>query len=385
MVVIRLELKDPPVIGVSSSGQTIRLGGFSGLRFLGRSHLGHFRFVTHTDRGPNTDEEDRPKGTTRPFGVPNFQPRLVYLEGDPKQKTLMVTRQLPLMQKHGSPISGLPPGADNEIAVDFKGRNLGADENGLDLEGVTFATDGSFWMAEEYGPSLVHFSLGGRMIDRFMPGKELPETFRYRRLNRGFEGVSLSGNKLFGLLESPLDNPPSPKQANSVKSRITRMVEVDIARRITTGQYAYVMEEANTGRLSDMTMADEHNFLVLERGRTDGKDWRRIYRAGIFGATNLQRLSSQITGPGGTLESLAPAELAKNGIVPMKKELLFDLGGLGLKEEKPEGIDKVGDEWIAVIIDNDFELSGGLDHENAVGVTKDEPAAIYLIKLEQSQ
>ncbi|MGZ3660055.1 MAG: esterase-like activity of phytase family protein [Bdellovibrionota bacterium] len=371
---IRLEFFNPPVIGETSSGQRIYLGGFSGLRFLGRSPIGLYQFVTHTDRGPNTDAIDG----ERPFGLPDFQPRLVFLDADVRLKKFFVRAQVPLTMKSGRRISGRPrEDSNSEVAVDFKGKRLVGDHDGLDLEGVALASDGTFWLCDEYGPSLVRFSTDGVLLDQISPGKGLPETLRYRRLNRGFEGVAITGNKLYAALESPLDNPPSAKQKNSRQSHLTRIVEVDLARRTTTAQFSYMLEEADTGGISDLCMETPESMLVIEKG----KGWKRLYRFSLAAATNLQRLSSAISGPGGSLERMTPKELAANGIAPVRKNLRLDLTALGMDEEKFEGVDRVDDKFIALITDNDFGLAGGLDRKNGVAETKEEKTALYFVPL----
>jgi 3-phytase len=382
MEILRIEWSDVPVIGVTSSGQEMRLGGFSGLRFLGRTAGGLLRFVTHTDRGPNADERISLSGKVRPFGLPDFQPRLVFFEVDVKLRKILLVRQVPLRQKTGRPVTGRPPSGSGEIAVDFKGRLLGIDEKGLDLEGVAQAPDGSFWLADEYGPSLVHFSANGVFIEQLCPGRGLPETVRYRQPNRGFESIALADGQLFAALESPLDNPPSEGHANGKKSRITRFVQVDLARKVATAQFAYLMEEAD-GKLSDITTDGPNQFLVVEKGGRGEREWKRIYRVGIGMATNLQRLSSLISGPGGSLETMLIEDLPASGILVARKELVADLTALGLKEEKVEGIDRVEGNVIALITDNDFAVDGVLDDDNGVALEKtaERFPSLYLLQV----
>ena len=378
---IRLELTASPVIGITSSGQKITMGGFSGLRFLGKSPTGLYRFVTHTDRGPNTDEKITADGQERPFGLPGFQPRLVFLDADLKLLKLFISREVPLSHSDGKPVTGLPPENNSEIAVDFHRDKVGTDERGLDLEGVACGPDGTFWMAEEYGPSLVQFSADGVLLAQIGPGKGLPEYFRNRRRNRGFESVAIFGNRLYAALESPLDNPPSKGEQNSKSSRFTRIVEIDPARKVVTAQFAYILDEADTGKLNDITMEGPDRMLVLERGTTGRKNWRKVYRIYLNGATNLQRLSSKVGGKNGTLESLLPKDFAVNSLAPVKKELVLDLGEMGVKEEKAEGIDLIDDKFMALITDNDFGLAGKLDHENAVAEESHENAALYFLPI----
>ena len=371
---IRLELSNPPVIGVTSSGQKILLGGFSGLRYLGRSPSGLYQFVTHTDRGPNADEIETPRGTERPFGLPEFQPRLVFLDADPRTKKLFVRSMVPLTKKDGSPIRGLPPEDGSEIAVDFHGRALPKESGGLDLEGVALAPDGTFWLCDEYGPSLVRFSTDGVLLDQLSPGKGLPESLRRRRPNRGFEGIAPHGGRIYAALESPLDNPPSEGFRSSRNSRLTRIFEVDPVKRVAAAEYAYLLEEADHGKLSDICMEGPDSLLAIEKS----KKWIRLFHVRLAGATNLQRLSMTVSGK---LESMTPKELATASVAPVRKSLSFDLTALGVKEEKFEGIDRVDDKFVAVITDNDFGLAGGIDLDKGVAETKCEPPALYFIPL----
>jgi len=41
----------------------------------------HYRFITHTDRGPNAE----PSGIRRPFLLPNFAPEIVRFELNARQ------------------------------------------------------------------------------------------------------------------------------------------------------------------------------------------------------------------------------------------------------------------------------------------------------------
>jgi hypothetical protein len=375
---IRLEFANAPVIGVTSNGQKIYLGGFSGLRFLGRSPTGLYQFVTHTDRGPNADETQLGiDGQGRPFALPEFQPRLVFLDADVRMKKFFVRAQVPLTLKNGRPVTGLPPESSSEVAVDFNGKILGATDTGLDLEGVALASDGTFWLCDEYGPSLVRFSTDGVLLEQLLPGKGLPESLRYRRPNRGFEGIAISGNKLYAALESPLDNPPSKDFKNSRESRVTRIIEVDLGKRVAVAQYAYLLDEADSGKLADISMESPEQFLAIEKGKGSMK----LYRVNLTAATNLQRLSSAISGPGGSLERMTLQELASNGVGAVRKTLQLDLRALGLKEEKFEGVDRIDDKFVALLSDNDFGLAGGLDRANGQAEMKDEKPALYFVPL----
>ena len=116
-------------------------------------------------------------------------------------------RTLPLRAASGAPVTGLPlPGGDAaamEPLFDLAGRPLGADPNGADSEAVVALADGSFWVAEEYGPSLMKVSAQGVVEIRWtpeglsLPGAVdlLPAVAGRRRLNRGFEGLAVSADE----------------------------------------------------------------------------------------------------------------------------------------------------------------------------------------------
>ena len=89
-----------------------------------------------------------------------------------------------------------------EPTFDLQGRVLPADPAGADTEGVAALPDGSFWVCEEYGPSLMKVDADGVVRRRWTPqghtlaGAEavLPKEAKRRRLNRGLEGLTVSGD-----------------------------------------------------------------------------------------------------------------------------------------------------------------------------------------------
>nr|QQZ48844.1 esterase-like activity of phytase family protein [Phenylobacterium glaciei] len=56
-----------------------------------------------------------------------------------------------------------------EPVFDLAGLPLGADPNGADSEAVVALSDGSFWVAEEYGPSLMKVGADGMVERRWTP------------------------------------------------------------------------------------------------------------------------------------------------------------------------------------------------------------------------
>ena len=70
-----------------------------------------------------------------------------------------LVRSLPLRLSSGEPLSGLPipggPHARSEPAYDLDGRRLAPAASGADTEGLAALAEGGFWIADEYGPSLL--------------------------------------------------------------------------------------------------------------------------------------------------------------------------------------------------------------------------------------
>jgi hypothetical protein len=375
----RFELTDPPLVGTSPAGQRFYLGGFSGLKYLGKDQDGNLRFLTHTDRGPNAEEVEKGSRTLRPFLLPGFQPRLVFLVADLKTGTLKVEKEIPLQRPDGKKLSGIPQLAGQEEPIDSLGKPLPLDPYGMDLEGVALTADGSFWMVEEYGPTVARFSPDGKLRETLKPGRGLPKVLDQRRLNRGFEGAAIIGHRLYAILQSPLDNPRSDGQKNSKASKLIRIIDVDLLGRRTLGQYVYGLTDGD--RVGDLAFEEAGSFLVIEQdGKAGKKSTKKIYRAQMDGATNLQLLSERVAGPGGSLEGSEKLEAL--GVVALKKFLALDLAAAGVNEEKVEGIDLVEDSFLAVVTDNDFGVNGELDKATGRVPEKNEKSALYLFPAE---
>lgn len=135
--------------------------------------------------------------------LPDFQPCLAQLRVG--KKRVHLERVVPLEGPDG-PLSGRAPAGSAEAAMepifDLEGRVLPADPAGVDTEGVAAAPDGTFWVCEEYGPSLMQVGPEGTVLRRWTPEGHtlasaqgvLPKEAQRRRLNRGFEGLAVSGD-----------------------------------------------------------------------------------------------------------------------------------------------------------------------------------------------
>lgn len=318
--VTQYNMINSPVVGTTLSGQKIRLGGFSGLQFT-QEKEGAFYFQTVTDRGPNGE----PSGTDRPFLIPDYSPMVVILKADSASKELSVAAEIKLKKKDGSPLTGLPNTRLEENPTDIFGLYYSVDPSGLDIEGLSIdKTNGGWWMADEYGPSLVYFSSEGQMQRRFMPGQELPRMYADRKPNRGFEAVISQNNKVYGFLQSPL-----PKET-SKDGDFARIVEADAETMKTTAEYFYLFAKGND-KIGDAVALDAKNFLVLEQnGKTGAQGQKYIYKI-TLGESD---------------------QLVKKALIADLKETAFN------NVEKIEGLALIDGKRLALVYDNDFQLNG---------------------------
>lgn len=358
------DLLDPP-----SVGGDVPLGGLSGLDAVGTYGA---EFVAVTDRGPNRPDRGGPKGTI--FSLPGFSPSIVRLR--PTFGRLEVVQRIPLRlasgvdRVTGSPgVSGLPNGGRDEPAFDELHRPLGEDPNGVDPEGLALdPRDGSFWVCEEYGPSVLHVAPDGTILTRLVPdglglsgtgypvSPILPRSLLERKPNRGFEGIAISpdGQTVFAIMQSALW---LPDRATGESSRNIRLLALDVSGdpRLA-GIYVYRAEPfgavgglAQDGiKVGDLAAVSATHLLAIERDTGFGGSHRKIYQLELEAATNL------LGRDGMPLEALSDDDLARAGIQPVGKRLVVDLYDLGFAHVLVEGLAIVDDTTIAVSNDNNY-------------------------------
>ncbi len=268
---------------------------------------------------------------------------------------------------------------------------------GIDAEGIIVDKDGNFWICEEGGPTIWKLNSNGVVLKRFTPYANLsgaqPEdvmidtVFKYRKNNRGFEGISITPNgKIYAIIQSPLLYPTSTVGENTM---IHRILEIDPSNNATR-MFAYLNDGiigaagANQIRLRDWKIGDmaainDSMFLLIEhtfRGTTDRKN---IYLININGATNV---NSGLYG-GKTLEALVDATgLATNSIKPVKKTLFLDLlaNSWLAALDKPEALAIINDSTIVVGNDNDYGQTCPLANGIAIATTTTCHMYVYGLK-----
>jgi len=379
----RTATSNPQDPSQTTPGQSIRLGGLSGLWLESIDPgTGRQTYVTVPDRGPNgdTSDVDGDGEEERPFALPDYQARVVRFELDPATGKVTLLSQILLTQSDGvTPITGLPniPGVDEE-PVDLWGNHLRYDPFGADLEGIAIASDGSYWMVDEYRPSIYHFDPEGVLIDRLVPvgtgslggkpagtyGTEtLPAEYALRRRNRGFEGMALdpTAGLLYGFIQTPLEN---PDRSASDASDVIRVLAIDLVTGSPVSEYVYLLEapdhrDGKVDKIGDAAYAGNGEFFSLERDSSAASFAKKyIFHLDLKGATNLLDPTAPDLLPGRTLEEHTADDLAELGIVPIHKRKVANLPSLGYAAgDKPEGLALLPGGDLAVLNDNDFALA----------------------------
>jgi hypothetical protein len=376
----------------------IRNGGF------GSDMDGHptnpMQFYALTDRGPNATFTGE-LGAGKMFPTPDYVPRIGLFEiqatGDIK-----LVKTILLKDRDGNTITGLPNtaslGGTGEIPYDASGKvitidpsqpydantnPIKLDDYGLDSEGLVAMSDGTFWVSDEYGPHIVHYSAEGVELGRINAFAAdtrndhiLPAEYGNRWANRGMEGLTITPDEktLVGIRQSSLDNPTKNR------TDLTRIVTVNLETGVM-GQYLY-KQELNSNSNSAIKALSATSFLVIER---DGAFYnstptamKHVYKIDISNATDLEAVAASgevaqdpaigLTIAGKSLEQVVNSNmvagdtaagwaiLANNGITPVNKDsLVVDMvSEVAYPHDKMEGLWVIDEHRLGVINDDDF-------------------------------
>ena len=319
------------------------------------------RFYGLTDRGPNADGGER----TKIFIQPHFTPSIGHFELQ-VDGSIRKLRDIPLKNKAGRPFSGLPNpqgyGTSAEIVLDVNRRPIPPDIYGIDSEGLAVMKDGTFWVSDEYGPHLVHFSKNGTEIERISPRgvkgggvRTLPAVFGRLRPNRGLESLAAtpSNTKLIGMMQSAMYNPSK----EAVKNKSLVRIFVLNLKSGKTRQYLY-RQGGDYWKNSEIRALDEHRLLVDEH---NGNTVKHIYLIDLRNATDVsdpQDSSNGLKINGKTLEESTWEELEAAGIRPVEKTLVADVGTeIDFPHSKFEGMWLTdGGKTLWIINDDDFGI-----------------------------
>jgi hypothetical protein len=377
--------------GTVGNDRGVDLGGIgSDIHPAGRKG----EFWTVTDRGPNG--QIKVDGTKRrTFPVPGFDPAIVKIRVS--GGTVRVLDAIPITTASGRPVTGLSNQAGrDEAPYSYDARtSLTYHPNGLDTEGIVRAADGSFWLVDEYGPSLVHLSARGKVLTRYVPKElgltgtdypvveALPSVLLHRKINRGFEGLAqLPGGDLVLAVQSPLSLPDTDA---GEASRTARLLRFSPKKKAVTAEYAYRFDPVNVVDPSEDDTSELKISSVVAVGGNRLLVEERTDKAARLQLVRLDRAADILGGPwdddttSPSLEQLD--DPAASGVPVLSKKLVVDLGTVAGVPGKIEGIARVDHDTLALINDNDFGMTDGEGAFDAQGRLVDsgvETSVIYV-------
>ncbi|OYU70397.1 MAG: hypothetical protein CFE28_10590 [Alphaproteobacteria bacterium PA2] len=388
---LRLTWTDPPlaVIPTPSGAMTLTRSLASGLVRRASDPPGVFWGVG--DRGPNIKPKDAMAryGLTglaslagidgaRVMPLPGGGPALARfrLTGD----QIVLEAAMPLKAMDGSPLTGVPPtplsGMESEPAFSLDGEPLPPSSLGADTEGIAALPDGRFWIADEYGPSLLLAREDGVVERRLIPMggmamfegspvpvvEALPALALARKLNRGFEGVTLSadGAVLYVAFQSPLAH---PDRTAHDEGQIVRLWALDPLSGALIGEHAYQLDppesfvrdieagpvERSDIKVSELTALPDGGLLVLERVTHS----THIYRVRPGPETALSPIWSDPEHRP-TLE-----QAGQDGFAILDKELVLSTDVETAICGDLEGMILIGPHDLLLASDSDYGIEGG--------------------------
>ena len=393
---IILVQEDPSV----SQDVPVVLGGISDVTVeKAIDDSGQFVIRLLTDRGPSRKIETA-DGKQRVFLNPSFVPTVLVFgisgcsldesRGESKKLKINLESQFSLQSPSGKVITGRSNGleGDDSIANPSGEELLASDVNGIDPEGCALLADGTFWLCEEYRPSILCCEADGTVIKRFIPKgvklpssdiqivEKLPAHYAKRRANRGFESLALSPDEstIWALMQSPFDNEAAERSGN------VRLLGCNTENGQPTSEYVYRLGDPaaadfltggvvpDDGKLCAMAAIGPKKLLILEQ--SDDGD-AKMYRCELDKATNVLGDDKDLDGV---------RNLSRVGVTPVKKTLVADLANLlpffasditaGQWQPEPEekvaglkleGLAVLDSNHIIVANDNDFNVDSAFE------------------------
>jgi hypothetical protein len=379
------------------------IGNFNGVQLPGGSFGSSLapvpgnpdEFFGLEDRGPNVEAPDKSAVEPKPGYDPAIA-RFVFNDGEAE-----LVERIPLRDSSGNPFSGrvnseAPTG---EKVTNLNGTVLAHDPNGYDPEGLVALSDGTFWVSDEYGPFITHFTAEGREIQRLSPYPEvgngnqpqLPQELQKRVPNRGMEGLTITpdGSTLVGMMQSGLQQTDLPAGADGKKNTPTRIVTYNLYTH-KVHEYLFLLDEPGPLKTanSEITALSNNTFVIDERDSLfpSATGYKKLWEVNLEGATDVGP-QAHITGAeykategglligGKTIEATvwaqqtaeAKATLEADGIKPVSSTLFLDVDKLLTElnptnaffdHDKVEGVSILeGGKRVVISNDNDFGIS----------------------------
>ena len=301
----------------------------------------------------------------------------------------------------------LPVGTNGHIAVDN--------------EGIVYPGDGTFWISDEYGPYVYHYSTAGKLIgairppDAFIPMRldahnnpvenfsanspPIGQTYNLgnpvsgRQNNQGFEGLAISPDHktLFVLLQSALIQDLDPNNIKTTR-RNTRLLAYDISGATPALVHEYVVQlplfqDPTTTKpklliaaQSELFALNDHQFFVLARDSsvgesfpaTPGSVYRSVDLIDTTGATDIAGTAfDAATG------SIAPLGVLNSAITPVAYQKFLDiddnaqLNRFGLHNGAPADSNDLYEKWESIAVEPVLDKTAPNDYFVFIGSDND--------------
>jgi hypothetical protein len=285
----------------------------------------------------------------------------------------------------------------------------------VDDEGVVNASDGTYWVSDEYGPYVYHYNGSGKLIGAIRP----PEAFVPKRLsggvpvddfsanappqgqsydkgnpvsgrqnNQGAEGLAISpnGKKLYILLQSALIQDLDATSSATIKNtrRNARMLTYDISGKAPRLIGEYVVQlplygAGLTAAQSELHALNDHQFLVLARDSGNGHGaganpslYRSVDLIDIGGATNIAN-----TAYDNPAHPVAPGGVLNGSITPVAYKKFLDindaaqLAKFGLHNGAPNDANNLNEKWESIAVLPAFDKKNPNDYFLVVAADND--------------
>ena len=229
----------------------------------------------------------------------------------------------------------------------------GAPAEDLDIEGISVAADGGFWIASEGKKGKDNRLFHTDKDLNITSAVELPADVAEHIGKWGLEGVTSTKDangveQLFVAVQRPLWKNPEAKDREALEGENTTRIGKYDTKTKKWQWFGYELEKpAGKGDwmgLSEITALDDKHLLVIERDKLNGPD------------AKVKRVM-KVTLPEGRAEGAAAG--ANGGALPMvKKELAVDVlpklrATNGWTQEKLEGFTIAADGQMYAVTDND--------------------------------
>lgn len=317
------------------------------------------------------------------YPLPGFVPSIYGIEIG-QDFSARITTVLPLKGKSGRPVSGRPtpastgPKAEPVFSVDGKGLPL--DPTGINPEALVRLSDGTFWLADTFGPSLVEVGPDGTVRRRLVPAgagddfkdgdaeivASLPGLLRQRRAGQGFRALALSPDEreIYAMMATPL---AVPDAASTAGSRQFRLFRIERASGAVVSSALYLAEPVerfnadNEGRprsqsdvrVVEMANVGPNRLLVMEQVDKSS----RLFLVTLDEASRIPpAFETPEARP--SLEALDPAGLGVAGLVPLDKAPVLESEKTPGLPARIEGFAILSPSELVAINDNDFGIEG---------------------------